>query len=427
MGSTIDKSGASPVSVARSSTVQEDRPVGRVSGQAFEVGLGPVEVPHSTGTPANLTGRDFPRDAATGAQAALTVGRWNRAGGLLMTANSVRAVLDSGDLSSIHPPIPRALWPLAIALKEVLSPEGPLGKNSPAGARGAVGDDPMNPSFWMRQFGWSAIAEALTALGGPMSGLGSLGGRGPLTPEAIAALKYMGPLAEQLQPGGLFAAVGVVSAVGAGSGLGAAGVVGGHGFASNERGDFVDDDGKVVRHTDVEYEGGTRRIQLTELYTEANLEGRASTDAAFMVRGTLPEGDAEDTFRFTSKHDQFVTLTVVPETNDAYFLDLLDRDGRVIATSDLNDGINYIQLQTQAGEVLSARVRRGEPAESRLPHPAAMMIDAALAPLEIWAAGVRGWMGIEKPEPGYRLVVTPSTAAINTSEARGDHQIQAPA
>ncbi len=423
MGSKIDQRGG-PALVTGSTAVQEDVPIAKRDG-ALQVGLAPVQLPKATGAPANLTGRDFPRDGATAARAALTVGRWNREGGLLVTANSVRAVLDSGDLSSIHPPIPRALWPVAIALKDALSPDGVLGKNGALGPRGVVGDDPMNPSFWMRLIGdWSGFSKALTELGGPMSGLGSLGADGPATPEAIEALKWMGPLAAQLAPGGLFTAVGGVGALGATSGLGAAGLVGGHGFATNDNGDFVDGEGEVVRHTDVEYKGGSRRIQLTELYTEANLEGRASTDAAFMVRGTLPTGDDEDTFGFTSKHDQFVTLTVVPETNDAYFLDLLDRDGNVVATSDLNDGINYIQLQTKAGEELSARVRRGEPAADRIPHPAAMMIDAALAPLEIWSAGMRGWFGIEKPEPGYRLVVTPSTAQIDTTEARGDHQLQ---
>ncbi|MEQ9497784.1 MAG: hypothetical protein RIT81_13020 [Deltaproteobacteria bacterium] len=425
MGNTVD--GKRPLQV-RSSAAVEDMPTTVGGSQTpLQVGLAPAQVPVSTGSPTNLTGRDFPRDGATGAQAALTVGRWNRAGGLLVTASSVRAVLDSGDLSSIHPPIPRALWPVATSLAQALSLDGVLGKNSPLGARGAVGDDPMNPSFWMRLVGdWSGFAQMMTQYGGALSGLGSLGGKGPLTPEAIEALKVLGPIATQLAPGGLFTAVGPAGGLGAASSLGAAGLVGGHGFATNDRGDFVDEQGEVVRHTDVSYKGTERRVQLTELYTEADLEGRASTDAAFMVRGTLPEGDPSDEFDFTSKHAQFVTLTVVPETNDAYYLDLLDRDGNVIATSDLDDGVNYIQLQTQAGDELRARVRRGPSAENRMPHPAAMMIDAALAPLEIWAAGMRGWMGIEKPEPGYRLVVTPSTKEVSTTDVRGDHQIQAP-
>lgn len=405
---------------------------GRNTGGVGEVPFGDVDTDRRIGVGGTiLAPRELPTDPVLGAKAALKVGQWNREGGLLVTSNSVRDVLESGDLSSIEPPIPRPMWPMATMMIRALSLEGPLGSRGALGPKGLAGDDPINPSFWMQRIGdWSGFAKALTELGGPMSGLGSLGAGGPLTPEAIEALKLFGPIAAQLGPGGLFAALGPTGALGAASILGAGGIMGGHGFASDDDGNFVDKDGATVSQVGVRYEGNKRDIALTELYTDDHLEGSASQDAAFMVRGTLSEDDPQDDFRFTSKHEQFVTLTVVPETLDrTYYLDLFDGDGNHVGTADLDDGVNYIQLQVPEGQELVARVRRGpDDATSPYAHPFAMLVDAMLAPLEIGAAASRGWMkgmGMiddEPSEPGYRLIVTPSTEQIADTELRGAHQ-----
>lgn len=405
---------------------------------ATQAGGGPRAVLKQPNAPApelspGITGAQTPPQAqaltaVTASQTGAHAGRRPRTGARLVTASTVEQLIDSGDLSSVRPAIPRALWPAVRQMATALGIDGPLGDKSPLSKKGVLGDGPMNPQFWMRLVGdWSGLAKALTEAGGPGSRHGPLGRGGPGDLEAMKAnLEAMGPLSAQLQASGLFTALGPWGALNALSVLGYLGAMGGHGFAQDEHGRFVDAEGKVQRTTDVAYEGDARTHQLVEVYTEAFAEDMSDNDTTWMVKGHLPPSDADDTFAFTPRQDRTLTLTVVPEDrSDVFAIDLLNERGEVVATSDSKDYMNFIQVDVPAGQPLKARVRRQE-GERQGPSLVSTYIDMMLFPLELGAAAMKPWLrdeGVEVPDAqphGYRLIATGTPET--DSAVQGDHQ-----
>jgi hypothetical protein len=366
------------------------------------------------GTPA----RPAALSALTAAQAGAELGKTPRLGAKLVTASDVERLITSGDFSSLTPALPRPLWPFVQALGQALQIDGPLGDRGPLSPRGALGSEVWNPAFWMKAMGdWSGLSKDLSAAGGPGSGLGSLGDLGPTNPAWIrAGLMALGPAAQQLDAGGLFTALGPMGALSALGALGYLGVVGGHGFAQDASGQFVGPDGAVQRTTDVTYQGAKRSMELVEMYPERFASKLANNDASWMVRGALPPSDPEDTFRFTPKKDQLVTLTAVPDDRgDVFSIELLDKGGRVLARSDSERYVNFIQVEAKAGVELQVRITRQD-GQARGPSPVSAFIDAMLFPLTMMGGGKR------PAEHGYRLLSTGSTEELGKMVTGGAHQ-----
>lgn len=375
----------------------------------------------------------LPTNAIEGAKHGAEIGHWNTKGAVIVTASGIEDLARTGDFSSITPAIPRHLWPAVQAMLQTYSPDGPLGSRGPLSARGPIGNHPWNPSFWFGTTEWRKTSEKLTANGGPGSELGPLGQFGAAG-EAANKLAQLDALAKQMEAGGLFAGFGPHSALGPKGPLGFLGAVGGHGFKQDENGAFVGD-GKIQRTTDVRYEGRTRTHELAELYRDEDLpKSMRDNDTSWMVRGVIAPKtiDDSDTFSFTSHHEQFVTLTLIPENlSDVFEIELLDDKGRSIAKSDSDRFVNFIQVETDTARKLQVRVKlkKSDPVEPLLAHPVAMWIDTALAPLIAWGQAATPFLraagyDVDRPfERGaYRLCVVGSGESMKDTDIRGAHQ-----
>jgi hypothetical protein len=343
-----------------------------------------------------------PVDAAI---AGAEVGRWNRRGAKLITAEDVERAIDARDLSTIAPDLPKALWPTVFALADSLSLAGPLGAMGPLGPAGPLGEDAHNPSYWMKRVGnWEGWQSLLTASGGPGSNLGPLGPFGPLG-ASHGLIDHLFPgLSPELRAGGLFGALGPSGPLGANGALGYAGRVGGHGFGVDDAGNFVGKDGATRTTAEVRYEGGRKSVELFELLPERTALAQPSRDASFAVRGMMPleVGTRPEVFTFTPRRDQWITLAATPESTRERFGLELWRGGERIAKSEAGRLVNTIALPVKAGEPLEVRVTRMPPPTVRDKSWGALYAELALAPLMGWAAaGRRAPAG----ESGYRLVV----------------------
>jgi hypothetical protein len=340
---------------------------------------------------------ELPLDSVSGAIAGAHAGEWNRKGALLVTAKDVELAL--GDPLKLDRHVPIAYWPLVQAAAQALTPEGVLGSRGPLSSRGAVGFDPHNPSQVMKAVGgWRSASEMLSMFGGPGSELGSLGAFGPTAGWAKAMLPFLGPLAAQLEAGKLFGVLGPDGVLGAKGPLGYLGTVGGHGFALDARGNFKSARG-IERNTDVRYLGSKRSLQLVELYRESDAAQVKKQDTSWIVDGRIEAGDPDgDTFRFHAKKGQLLTLAVVPERlGDTFAVDLYDRSGRLVARSDSDRFVNFIQMRAPKGGELFAKITVKARSEVEPVSPVTAWIDLLLAPL-----------GIEqRPSGAYRLVCAP--------------------
>lgn len=355
---------------------------------------------HKTG----IDPTQLPTNPVQGAILGAHAGRWNRPGALFITAKQVDAALAAGDLSALDPMLPRALWPLVQSLAITLTPEGALGSRGPLSSRGPIGNDKWNASEALRAAGdWRKTSQLMSAFGGPGSELGPLGGFGASAEWAKSMLPLLGPIAAQLQAGKIFGVLGPDGPLGPEGPLGFLGRTGGHGFAQNERGEFVSARG-VERSTAVQYLGNKRDLGLVELYREVDHAKVKKQDASWIVDGRIEAGDPDgDSFKFRVKKGELLTLTVVPERiGDVFALELFDRRGRLVASSDSDRLVNFIQAEAPVSGELTARVTvksRGPERESLAASPLTAWIDAMLAP-------IFGSDFNRRPSGAYRLVAS---------------------
>lgn len=342
-------------------------------------GQAPIEVPASP----LLDPFQLPLDAATGATAALTVGRWNRAGArLVVTNNTVEALLTRGDLQSLQPKVPPELEWIMRRMLVALGKEGALGAVGPLSRLGATGDAPWNPGHWLSSTDWRAWSVLLTSIGGPMSEAGALGGGGPLAARSREALRRLLPgITAQLDLGGALEVIGPFGPLGPLFILGLLGQVGGHGFRQDAEGQFVDPEGKVVRATDVVHLGERRTFELVELYGEAFAEVFGANDTSWMVRGAIePSEPNGDHFAFTSRGDQLVTLLLVPDRIDDNFSFEVLVDGKRVAESHPGKVVPFVTLTAKEAERLEVRVRLEQADPPGTLRPIADYVESALRP-----------------------------------------------
>ncbi|MCC7382838.1 MAG: hypothetical protein IT384_13460 [Deltaproteobacteria bacterium] len=339
----------------------------------------PIEAPASP----LLDPFQLPLDAATGAAAALTVGRWNRAGArLVVTNNTVEALLTGGDLQSLQPKVPPELEWILRRMLVALGKEGALGAVGPLSRLGAAGDAPRNPGHWLSSTDWRAWSVLLTSIGGPMSEAGALGGGGPLAERSREALRRLLPgVTAQLDLGGVLEVIGPFGPLGPLFILGLLGQVGGHGFRQNAEGEFVDPEGKIVRTTDVVHLGERRTLELVEFYGEAFAEVFGANDTSWMVRGAIePSEPNGDHFAFTSRDDQLVTLLLVPDRiDDNFSLEVLV-DGKRVAESRPGKVVPFVTLTAAEAERLEVRVRLEKADPPGTLRPIADYVESALRP-----------------------------------------------
>jgi hypothetical protein len=311
-----------------------------------------------------------------------------------ITADAIDAL--GGRLDSVRPSVRTADGAHDpadyLATSSALGSDGPLGAWGPLGVLGPIGDNSWNASAWISAAGdWSDWSAALARSGGALSDDGPLGSHGPLSPDAYArALPAINDFCKQLQVGGVWTVLGPAGPLGVLGPLGPLGPAGAHGFA-------VDEDGRyhhgpeIVRKIRVPWAASTRTWELFEDYKERFAKSLTDNDTSFMVEGAIDTSDESDSYAFTSRVTQQVTLVVVPENAWSDFdLELIDAGGHVVASSRSTRYIDFIAITVDAGTKLQARIH------ARSTHP--------------WFAG-------------YRLVVVGSSEYLPASDITGAHQI----
>eukprot|EP01129_Flabellula_baltica_P017674 TRINITY_DN9878_c0_g1_i1.p1 TRINITY_DN9878_c0_g1~~TRINITY_DN9878_c0_g1_i1.p1 ORF type:complete len:366 (+),score=49.90 TRINITY_DN9878_c0_g1_i1:37-1098(+) len=272
---------------------------------------------------------------------------------------------------------------------------GPLGYAGPLGPYGPLGMlGPLNNaqwSSWSDMLGdWSDWTKSHNSV---LGANGPLGESGP-----ISDIYYNGELfmsndfAVQLRAMGLWAPLGPLGPLGALGILGPLGVNGAHGYRKNANGEYIDKSNSVVRSVDVWFDADhtiQRTYDLYEMYQEDFAKKQHDLDTSFMVRGEIESYDEVDQYVITSKHNQIVTLTLVPDYQlDNFDMELHDIRGLVTASNSVSL-IDWIQIKVPENSKLAIKVtcsHSGHPLRST-----------------------------------YRLFVTGSSQYINMTNIHGDH------
>lgn len=291
-----------------------------------------------------------------------------------------------------------------------LGPLGPLGAWGPLGALGAIGDNTWNPSYYIGALGdWSSWSKKNTD--GPLSESGPLGPKGPLSDAAYDALPTINDWSKQLQAGGVWTVLGPLGPLGALGPLGPLGPAGAHGYAHDDDGNYKDKSGRVMRSVDVPYQGSTRTYGLVEKYRERFAKTMTDNDTSFMIEGSIDSSGEQDDFAFTSRDDQFVTVTLVPVNSLSDFdFELIDGTGRTVLKS-AEDGRQqlFFGLLTRSGSYIDfaqVKVAPNEKLTARV---------TAKSTAGLFVAPVGG--------TSYRLIVTGSTNHFTTTDIHGPHQV----
>jgi hypothetical protein len=267
---------------------------------------------------------------------------------IYVSAESVAAL--GGDLSSLSPPCRTAdafhTCEYYLSSGSALGDYGPLGAYGPLGTLGPLGTNAWSPSYWISgAFDWSEWSAESTD--GPLSADGPLGPDGPLGDEAYyVTLPSINDWAKQLQGGGVWTSLGPLGPLGPLGALGPLGPVGAHGYRADGSGRYTS--GSTIKRTiSTSYEPYT--FELFEMYDEATAKSYAPNDTSFVALGELPRGSV-DRFDIKSRHDQFVTIVVVPEKQlDNFDITIRSPEGQVLATSRTSSYIDWVQLQAPRG------------------------------------------------------------------------------
>lgn len=276
--------------------------------------------------------------------------------------------------------------------------EGPLGPWGPLGELGPLGDHPWNPGRFLASLGdFSPMAARLSALGGPLSGEGPLGPSGPVGDVAYGSLlRSPRPATRALAAGGALVVLGPAGPLGALGPLGPLGPVGAHGFSPDPGGTYRDPGGAPVATVELvepfSSRGQGHPFELVELVTE---DAPQPLDTSFVLQGRVTP-EAPDTVRVRSRSRQPVTILVLPLRSYRPFLGgapttpwgaaarlLRDVDlevrgagGRLLATSDSLELVDWVHLEARAGEVLEVTVR-AKPRAQGLERPYRLVVVGA--------------------------------------------------
>jgi hypothetical protein len=366
---------------------------------------------------------------------AAVVGEAQAATRFFVSASTIEAL--DGSLASVKPAV-EELFPADPLLPEdylkpmsCLGYYGPIGPWGPLGLLGPLGRDGWTPAAYVsgkKSVAWSEWAKELDDVEGPLSADGPLGSNGPLGAAYWETLPSINDFGEQLQAGGVWAVLGPTGPLGPLGALGPLGPIGAHGLSTDDAGNYVADDGSVVRTIDVPWDAETtRRYELFEEYDAEHARAMSDNDASFMASAWLSSSKVHE-YAFASRDTQFVTVVVVPEsasmflpqamsvlfaaaairfdtpaiapvpsmTTDDFDLEIL-ADGAPIAESTTDDMVDWVHVRVPKGKKLSARVTRKS----------------------TWDP-----FGVSPISGRYRIYVTGSTKHISKTSIRGGHQIK---
>lgn len=220
--------------------------------------------------------------------------------------------------------------------QRTLDHNSPIGFLGPLSVYGPMDDHPMNPSSLYPNFAHrNTVLEGLDAMS-PMSLLSKQ--NLPYNQSNAQAIKRTGEHHFEFLPGQLLAFAGPGSPLY--WMLGAAGHLGPTAFQRGVQGGaWKDEFGTVEVVKTKNADGSVQTTPLNELYSEMHAQQNNSPDAFFGVEGSAAQGDT-DAYRFTSKHDQWVTLTASQVTPGRRFaVELYRLEGKQRTLVDRSEGI----------------------------------------------------------------------------------------
>lgn len=244
-----------------------------------------------------------------------------------------------------------------------LSPMGPLargrgvtGSYGPLGTLGPFGDNFWNATFVMNMMGnWQELAEGLTHLYGPLSENGPLF----LTSElAQNWARFALPTNERkiLSPGGVLHTVGNAGPLGPLGIAGPLGPHGAHGLERNDRGDYLNKAGQVIKNVTLKMGQKNERFDLFELYASDKLKSSDILDTSFATRGELAQLKSV-TFTIKATRSEWINLLVVNEYElDRFALKVTDELGK----SYLSDSVNlsaFVNVFVKAQTIITVEVK----------------------------------------------------------------------
>jgi len=205
---------------------------------------------------------------------------------------------------------------------------------------------------------WSSWAAQITS-----SASAPLSSAGPLA--AYPKLLSLNDFGKHLQAFGLFTPLGPIGPLGPLGIVGPLGPMGIHGFKPDSDGNYLSGS-SIVRTVKYPYSPNVNmEWELVEYYTSATAANAVKAqDSSFMVESTIAVGfgfiQTPDIISFTSNFAQYVTIVLTPENLlDAFFIELRDSNGKLIASSTETFYINWIQITAAAGASYTVSVRLG--------------------------------------------------------------------
>lgn len=267
-----------------------------------------------------------------------------------ITASTIESL--NSNVSSVHPAIESSLIAY-LGVNSSLGYLGPISQLGPLGPLGPIGTNLWNPSAWISgAYSWNSY---FSTINGPLSTSGPLGQNGPYTSDNY----YQGDVfssnqfAANTRAFGLWSILGPIGPLGAVGALGPLGPIGATGLVRNPlTGEFVNGSGSVIRSLNVPYSANSNRsFDVYENYTQSFAAQMTNNDTSFMVEGSLGF-NASNSYTINSSQDQIVTVLAVPDTtvtSDIIYVGVYTTAGKLIALSNSNSYINYVEFTAPKG------------------------------------------------------------------------------
>ncbi len=258
------------------------------------------------------------------------------------------------------------------AMLAFMSDAGPLGYNgtvgpwSAANQLGPVGTKPWNPSVYV------SASDHTTAMGklgkfAPTGSEGPLGKNGALGKAAYDNILPAIPDGSSLREGGPLMVLGPKGVLGPYGSLGPLGPTGGF-LRDPKTGAFVKD-GKIITQIAGAGPEGATKLNLVELYQPdyaAKLSRLGQLDGNFVVDAVAKEGKSA-IYSVNVKGGDWVNFLASPEgIGDRFRVELLNTDGKVFASSNSKDLVNFVSARFPKDTVVRVKVTNMGPSPFNL-------------------------------------------------------------
>jgi hypothetical protein len=242
----------------------------------------------------------------------------------------------------------------------ILTRYGTLGPTGPLQQFGPVGNNFWNASNYISSGSsqdWSKFSAWLTKNEGPLSGSGVFSDWGAGGKHASDLLPFFGLDARLLQEGNAAAIAGPLGPHGAYGANGPLGPIGAHGFVADPISGRYLKDGKPLTKIQA---GKGNTYQLVEYYSQQQaqtLSKKNTLDSSFLMDGKLNGKNAQE-LNIKAEKDTWLSVLAIPDkTYGNVSVELVAKDGTVIALSESRSFVNFVQIRVPSNQPFTIRVR----------------------------------------------------------------------